>query len=589
MRRVGYTTFIALQRPQLLKLRMQSCTSSMIGIQIHPYILKGTSDNKRGGNGIMTKFIFVTGGVVSSLGKGITAASLGRLLKDRGLKVTIQKFDPYLNVDPGTMSPYQHGEVFVTDDGAETDLDLGHYERFIDINLNQYSNVTAGKVYSHVLQKERRGDYLGGTVQVIPHITNEIKSRLLLAGESTNADVVITEIGGTTGDIESLPFIEAIRQIKSDLGRDNVMYVHCTLLPYIKAAGEMKTKPTQHSVKELRGLGIQPDLIVVRTEYEMTQDLKDKIALFCDIDKESVIECRDAESLYEIPLQLSHQNMDDIVIERLGLHVDRDTQLDEWNHLLRVVNNLEGKVTIGLVGKYVSLQDAYLSVAESLKHAGYQFMKDIDIRWIDSSEVNDDNAAEYLSDVDGILVPGGFGFRASEGKISAIKYAREQQIPFFGICLGMQLATVEYARHVVGLEGAHSAELDPNTPYPVIDLLPEQKDIEDLGGTLRLGLYPCTIQEGTLAEKIYGKTEVEERHRHRYEFNNEYREQLEAAGMIFSGTSPDGRLVEMVELKEHPFFIACQFHPEFLSRPNRPQPIFKSFIEAALLQQNKTK
>lgn len=589
MRRVGYMIFIALQRPQLLKLRMQSCTSSMIGIQIHPYILKGTSDNKRGGNGIMTKFIFVTGGVVSSLGKGITAASLGRLLKDRGLKVTIQKFDPYLNVDPGTMSPYQHGEVFVTDDGAETDLDLGHYERFIDINLNQYSNVTAGKVYSHVLQKERRGDYLGGTVQVIPHITNEIKSRLLLAGESTNADVVITEIGGTTGDIESLPFIEAIRQIKSDLGRDNVMYVHCTLLPYIKAAGEMKTKPTQHSVKELRGLGIQPDLIVVRTEYEMTQDLKDKIALFCDIDKESVIECRDAESLYEIPLQLSHQNMDDIVIERLGLHVDRDTQLDEWNHLLRVVNNLEGKVTIGLVGKYVSLQDAYLSVAESLKHAGYQFMKDIDIRWIDSSEVNDDNAAEYLSDVDGILVPGGFGFRASEGKISAIKYAREQQIPFFGICLGMQLATVEYARHVVGLEGAHSAELDPNTPYPVIDLLPEQKDIEDLGGTLRLGLYPCTIQEGTLAEKIYGKTEVEERHRHRYEFNNEYREQLEAAGMIFSGTSPDGRLVEMVELKEHPFFIACQFHPEFLSRPNRPQPIFKSFIEAALLQQNKTK
>ncbi|MDE9973783.1 CTP synthase, partial [Staphylococcus pseudintermedius] len=329
----------------------------------------------------MTKFIFVTGGVVSSLGKGITAASLGRLLKDRGLKVTIQKFDPYLNVDPGTMSPYQHGEVFVTDDGAETDLDLGHYERFIDINLNQYSNVTAGKVYSHVLQKERRGDYLGGTVQVIPHITNEIKSRLLLAGESTNADVVITEIGGTTGDIESLPFIEAIRQIKSDLGRDNVMYVHCTLLPYIKAAGEMKTKPTQHSVKELRGLGIQPDLIVVRTEYEMTQDLKDKIALFCDIDKESVIECRDAESLYEIPLQLSHQNMDDIVIERLGLQVDRDTQLDEWNHLLRVVNNLEGKVTIGLVGKYVSLQDAYLSVAESLKHAGYQFMKDIEIRW----------------------------------------------------------------------------------------------------------------------------------------------------------------------------------------------------------------
>ncbi|WP_105987130.1 CTP synthase, partial [Staphylococcus chromogenes] len=468
-----------------------------------------------------------------------------------------------------------------------TDLDLGHYERFIDINLNKYSNVTAGKVYSHVLKKERRGDYLGGTVQVIPHITNEIKSRLLLAGESTNADVVITEIGGTTGDIESLPFIEAIRQIRSDLGRENVMYVHCTLLPYIKAAGEMKTKPTQHSVKELRGLGIQPDLIVVRTEYEMGQDLKDKIALFCDIDKKSVIECRDAESLYEIPLQLSRQDMDDIVIERLGLEAQYETQLDEWNHLINVVNNLEGKVTIALVGKYVALQDAYLSVAESLKHAGYPHMKDIEIRWIDSSEVTDENAESYFHDVDGILVPGGFGFRASEGKISAIKYARENKVPFFGICLGMQLATVEYARHVVGLTDAHSAELDPNTPYPVIDLLPEQKDIEDLGGTLRLGLYPCAIKPNTLAARIYDAQNIQERHRHRYEFNNEYREKLEEAGMIFSGTSPDGRLVEMVEIEEHPFFIACQFHPEFLSRPNRPQPIFKSFIEAAIQQQNK--
>ena len=534
----------------------------------------------------MTKFIFVTGGVVSSLGKGITASSLGRLLKDRGLNVTIQKFDPYLNVDPGTMSPYQHGEVFVTDDGAETDLDLGHYERFIDINLNKFSNVTAGKVYSHVLKKERRGDYLGGTV--IPHITNEIKERLLLAGESTNADVVITEIGGTTGDIESLPFIEAIRQIRSDLGRENVMYVHCTLLPYIKAAGEMKTKPTQHSVKELRGLGIQPDLIVVRTEYEMTQDLKDKIALFCDINKESVIECRDADSLYEIPLQLSQQNMDDIVIKRLQLNAKYETQLDEWKQLLDIVNNLDGKITIGLVGKYVSLQDAYLSVVESLKHAGYPFAKDIDIRWIDSSEVTDENAAEYLADVDGILVPGGFGFRASEGKISAIKYARENNVPFFGICLGMQLATVEFSRNVLGLEGAHSAELDPATPYPIIDLLPEQKDIEDLGGTLRLGLYPCSIKEGTLAQDVYGKAEIEERHRHRYEFNNDYREQLEANGMVISGTSPDGRLVEMVEIPTNDFFIACQFHPEFLSRPNRPHPIFKSFIEASLkYQQNK--
>ena len=401
----------------------------------------------------MTKFIFVTGGVVSSLGKGITAASLGRLLKDRGLKVTIQKFDPYLNVDPGTMSPYQHGEVFVTDDGAETDLDLGHYERFIDINLNKYSNVTAGKVYSHVLKKERRGDYLGGTVQVIPHITNEIKERLLLAGESTNADVVITEIGGTTGDIESLPFIEAIRQIRSDLGRDNVMYVHCTLLPFIKAAGEMKTKPTQHSVKELRGLGIQPDLIVVRSEYEMTQDLKDKIALFCDINKESVIECRDASSLYEIPLQLSAQNMDDIVIRRLGLDAKYDTQLDEWQYLLDTVNHLDGTITIGLVGKYVSLQDAYLSVVEALKHAGYPLKKDVVVKWIDSSVVTDENVASYLSDVDGILVPGGFGFRASEGKIAAIKYARENNVPYFGICLGMQLLFQHSAEgDVSGLE-----------------------------------------------------------------------------------------------------------------------------------------
>lgn len=538
----------------------------------------------------MTKFIFVTGGVVSSLGKGITAASLGRLLKDRGLSVTIQKFDPYLNVDPGTMSPYQHGEVFVTDDGAETDLDLGHYERFIDINLNKYSNVTAGKVYSHVLKKERRGDYLGGTVQVIPHITNEIKERLLLAGESTNADVIITEIGGTTGDIESLPFIEAIRQIRSDLGRDNVMYIHCTLLPYIKAAGEMKTKPTQHSVKELRGLGIQPDLIVVRTEYEMTQDLKDKIALFCDIPEENVIECRDAESLYEIPLQLSKQHMDDLVINRLDLDAKYDTQLDEWKHLLEIVNNLDGEITIGLVGKYVSLQDAYLSVVESLKHAGYPLYKDIKVKWIDSSEVTDENAAEYLKDVDGILVPGGFGYRASEGKISAIRYARENNVPYFGICLGMQLATVEFARNVLGLEGAHSAELDPDTPYPIIDLLPEQKDIEDLGGTLRLGLYPSEVKEGTLAYDIYGKKEIEERHRHRYEFNNDYRQQMEDAGMVFSGISPDGRRIEMIEIPGNDFFFASQFHPEFLSRPNRPQPIFKAFIEAAnKYQQNKSK
>ncbi|WP_239762108.1 CTP synthase [Mammaliicoccus sp. I-M35] len=533
----------------------------------------------------MTKFIFVTGGVVSSLGKGITAASLGRLLKNRGLNVTIQKFDPYLNVDPGTMSPYQHGEVFVTEDGAETDLDLGHYERFIDINLNKYSNVTAGKVYSHVLKKERRGDFLGGTVQVIPHITNEIKSRLLMAGESTNADVVITEIGGTTGDIESLPFIEAIRQIKSDLGRENVMYIHCTLLPYIKAAGEMKTKPTQHSVKELRGLGIQPDLIVVRTEYEMTQDLRDKIALFCDINKRAVIECRDADTLYQIPLALKEQHMDDIVIERLDLEATPEAELTEWNQLLDTVRNLEGSVKIGLVGKYVSLQDAYLSVAEALKHAGYDFISDVEIKWIDSEKLNETNYQKELADVDGILVPGGFGDRGVEGKILAIQYARENNVPYLGICLGMQLATVEFARNVVGLNDAHSAELDPNTPYPIIDLLPEQKDIEDLGGTLRLGVYPCKIEEGTIAHKVYGELEVDERHRHRYEFNNEYRERLEEKGMKFSGTSPDGRLVEIVELENHPWFVACQFHPEFLSRPTRPQKLFRGFVEASI--QNK--
>ena len=533
----------------------------------------------------MTKFIFVTGGVVSSLGKGITAASLGRLLKNRGLNVTIQKFDPYLNVDPGTMSPYQHGEVFVTEDGAETDLDLGHYERFIDINLNKYSNVTAGKVYSHVLKKERRGDFLGGTVQVIPHITNEIKSRLLMAGESTNADVVITEIGGTTGDIESLPFLEAIRQIKSDLGRENVMYIHCTLLPYIKAAGEIKTKPTQHSVKELRGLGIQPDLIVVRTEYEMTEDLRDKIALFCDIKKQSVIECRDADTLYQIPLALQEQHMDDIVINRLSLDAAPEAELTEWNQLLETVRNLDGSVKIGLVGKYVSLQDAYLSVAESLKHAGYDFKKDIEIKWINSENLDSTNYKEELADVDGILVPGGFGDRGVEGKILAIQYARENNVPYLGICLGMQLATVEFARNVVGLQDAHSAELNPNTPYPIIDLLPEQKDIEDLGGTLRLGIYPCKIEEGTIAHKVYGETEVEERHRHRYEFNNDYREKLEANGMRFSGTSPDGRLVEIVELENHPWFVACQFHPEFISRPTRPQKLFHGFVEASINHQ----
>ncbi|WP_026572656.1 CTP synthase [Bacillus sp. UNC438CL73TsuS30] len=529
----------------------------------------------------MTKYIFVTGGVVSSLGKGITAASLGRLLKNRGLNVTIQKFDPYINVDPGTMSPYQHGEVFVTDDGAETDLDLGHYERFIDINLNKYSNVTTGKIYSSVLRKERRGDYLGGTVQVIPHITNEIKDRVFRAGNETSADVVITEIGGTVGDIESLPFLEAIRQIKNDVGRDNVLYVHCTLIPYIKAAGEMKTKPTQHSVKELRSLGIQPNIIVVRTEMPVSQDMKDKIALFCDIDSKAVIECRDADTLYSVPLALQEQNMDQIVCDHLKL-VTPEPDMTEWNALVDKVLHLSSKTRIGLVGKYVELQDAYISVVEAMRHAGYAFDTDIDIKWINAEDVTAENVAELLSDVDGVLVPGGFGDRGIEGKIEATRYARENKKPFLGICLGMQLATVEFARNVLGHKGAHSAEFVPDTDYPIIDLLPEQKDVEDLGGTLRLGLYPARIAEDTKAFAAYEENVIYERHRHRYEFNNQYRQEMEEAGLVFSGTSPDGRLVEIIELKDHPWFVASQFHPEFISRPNRPQPLFRDFICATL-------
>ncbi|TFE04154.1 CTP synthase [Jeotgalibacillus salarius] len=528
-----------------------------------------------------TKYIFVTGGVVSSLGKGITAASLGRLLKNRGLSVTIQKFDPYINVDPGTMSPYQHGEVFVTDDGAETDLDLGHYERFIDINLNKYSNVTTGKIYSTVLKKERRGDYLGGTVQVIPHITNELKERVFRAGRETNADVVITEIGGTVGDIESLPFLEAIRQIKSDVGRENVMYVHCTLVPYIKAAGEMKTKPTQHSVKELRSLGIQPNIIVLRTENPISQDMKDKIALFCDIDEKSVIEATDADTLYAVPLALQAQNMDQIVCDHFKLDAPQP-EMTEWNELVDRVRNLKQKTKIALVGKYVELQDAYISVVESLRHAGYSFDADVEVKWLNSELLTRENIEQELGDVDGILVPGGFGDRAIEGKIEAIRYARETKTPFFGICLGMQLASVEFARNVLGMEGAHSAEINPTTPYPVIDLLPEQKDIEDLGGTLRLGLYPCKLTEGTKAFEAYDNEVVYERHRHRFEFNNQYREKMEDAGFLFSGTSPDGRLVEIIELADHPWFVASQFHPEFTSRPTRPQPLFRDFIEATM-------
>ncbi|MBG9795132.1 CTP synthetase [Paenibacillus dendritiformis] len=529
----------------------------------------------------MAKYIFVTGGVVSSLGKGITAASLGRLLKNRGLKVTIQKFDPYINVDPGTMSPYQHGEVFVTDDGAETDLDLGHYERFIDINLSKNSNVTTGKVYSSVISKERRGEYLGGTVQVIPHITNEIKERVFRAGKEAGSDVVITEIGGTVGDIESLPFLEAIRQIKSDVGRDNVMYIHVTLIPYIKAAGEVKTKPTQHSVKELRSIGIQPNMLVCRTEHALSEDLKRKIALFCDIDANAVVECRDASTLYEVPLMLRDQGMDDIVVNHLKLET-KEPDMTEWIKLVDRVKQLQGQVEIAIVGKYVALHDAYLSVVEALAHAGFDANTEVNIRWVNAEEITDDNAREHLEGVHGILVPGGFGDRGIEGKVSAIRYAREQKIPFFGICLGMQVAVIEYARSVLGMTGANSSEINPSTDYPVIDLLPEQKDIEDLGGTMRLGLYPCKLQEDSLAMASYQDELVYERHRHRYEFNNEYREAMERAGLKFSGTSPDGRLVEIVELADHPWFLAVQFHPEFTSRPNRPQPLFREFVRAAV-------
>ena len=532
----------------------------------------------------MTKYIFVTGGVVSSIGKGIVAASLGRLLKNRGLKVAIQKFDPYINVDPGTMSPYQHGEVFVTDDGTETDLDLGHYERFIDINLNQYSNVTTGKVYSEVLKKERRGDYLGATVQVIPHITNEIKDKIRRAGELTDADIVITEVGGTVGDIESLPFLEALRQMKADMGANYVLYIHTTLIPYLKAAGELKTKPTQHSVKELRSLGIQPNILVVRTEEELPSGIKDKLALFCDVKPNAVIESRDVETLYTIPLNLQAQGMDDLVLDHFGIQRP-EADMTDWRALENKVLNLKGKVTVGLVGKYVSLPDAYLSIVEALKHAGYAHDTEIDIRWIDAEEVDDQNVADYLADVDGVLVPGGFGSRGLIGKIAAIRYAREHKLPFFGICLGMQLACIEFARNVVGIHDADTGEENPACPHKIIDLLPDQEAEGDLGGTLRLGLYPCRLVEGTLAHQLYGQEVVQERHRHRYEFNNAYRERLAAAGLTFSGLSPDGRLVEIVEIKDHPFFIAAQFHPEFISRPNRPQAIFDGFVAACQAQQ----
>lgn len=533
------------------------------------------------GERVATKYIFVTGGVVSSLGKGITAASLGRLLKNRGLKVSVQKFDPYINIDPGTMSPYQHGEVFVTDDGAETDLDLGHYERFIDENLSKNSNVTTGKIYWSVITKERKGDYLGGTVQVIPHITNEIKQRVYRVAKESNVDVVITEIGGTVGDIESLPFLEAIRQIKYEVGRENVCFIHVTLVPYLGKAGELKTKPTQHSVKELRSIGIQPDIIVCRTEKPLSKELKDKIGLFCNVDGSSVIQNLDAENIYQVPLLLKGEGLDNAVVKKLNLDC-KECDMSEWEALVKSIKNLKDKVTIALVGKYVELHDAYMSVVEALKHGGFANNCDVEIKWVNACDVTADSVNVLLKDVDGILVPGGFGDRGIEGKILAAGFARENKIPFFGICLGMQCAVIEFARNVAGLKGAHSSEIDPDTPYPVIDLMPEQRDIDEKGGTMRLGLYPCKLKEGSLAYECYKESLVYERHRHRYELNNQFREELTSNGMVMSGTSPNERLVEIIELPDHPWFIGVQFHPEFKSRPNRSHALFRGFIGASL-------
>ena len=528
-----------------------------------------------------TKYVFVTGGVVSSLGKGITAASLGRLLKNRGLKVSIQKFDPYLNIDPGTMSPYQHGEVFVTDDGAETDLDLGHYERFIDENLSQNNNVTTGKIYWSVITKERKGEYLGSTVQVIPHITNEIKDRVYRVAKEKDVDVVITEIGGTVGDIESLPFLEAIRQIKYDVGRENVCFIHVTLVPYLGKAGELKTKPTQHSVKELRGIGIQPDLIVCRSERPMSEEMKDKLGLFCNVDKRSVIQNLDAENLYEVPLLLHAEGLDTLVCEKLSLDC-KEIDNVEWISMVNKLKNLKKNVTIGLVGKYVELHDAYISVVEALSHGGLANDSNVEIKWINAVDVNKDNVDEMLSGLDGILVPGGFGDRGIEGMINAIKFARENRVPFFGICLGMQCAVIEYARNVVGLKGAHSSEFNAKTLYPVIDLMPDQRDVDEKGGTMRLGLYPCKLGEDTNSMNAYKDEVIYERHRHRYEFNNQFRKQLVEAGLKLTGTSPDERLVEIVEIKDHPWFVGVQFHPELKSRPSKPHPLFIEFIKASL-------
>ena len=534
----------------------------------------------------MTKYIFVTGGVVSGLGKGITAASLGRLLKSRGLKVAAQKLDPYINVDPGTMSPYQHGEVYVTEDGAETDLDLGHYERFIDEDLNKYSNLTTGKVYWNVLNKERRGEYLGHTVQVIPHITDEIKRFIYKVGKKSDADVVITEIGGTIGDIESQPFIEAARQVSLEVGRENSLFIHVTLVPYLHGSEEHKTKPTQHSVKELQGMGVNPNIIILRCDEPLEPSIFDKISLFCNVKKDCVIENITLSNLYEAPLMLEKSNFSSVVCRELGIET-KEPDLKEWIEMVERIKSRPYTTHIALVGKYVELHDAYLSVAEALRHAGYYYNTHIKIHWISSETINNENVNELLKDMDGIIVPGGFGSRGIEGMVSSAKYARENKIPFLGICLGMQVAVIEYARNVAGLKDANSGEFDPSAKYKVIDYMPEQNDDVDKGGTLRLGAYPCVIQKKTTMERCYGTNNISERHRHRYEFNNEYMGLLKENGLTLSGLSPDGALVETVELTDYPFFVGVQFHPEFKSRPNKPHPLFLGFIHAAFVRKHK--
>ncbi len=527
-----------------------------------------------------TRYVFVTGGVVSSLGKGIIAASLGRLMRARGITTTIIKLDPYLNVDPGTMSPYQHGEVYVTEDGAETDLDLGHYERFINTDLSRNNNVTAGYIYKSVLEKERRGDYLGGTVQMIPHVTNEIKNFIRRAAQHTGAQVVIVEVGGTVGDIESLIFLEAIRQMRKDVGRDHVCYIHATMIPHLRTTNELKTKPTQHSVDTLRSRGIQPDIIVCRTERQLSSSIREKLSLFTDVDINAVIQCRDVQHLYEVPLFLEQEGLAARVLERLHMQND-PPDLTEWRELVERIKRPSRTITVAIVGKYLMLSDAYISVVESLKHAGAKTGQAVNIKWVLSEDIEKHGAKEYLADVDGILVPGGFGDRGIEGKIQAAEYARINKVPYLGLCLGMQIAVVEYARNVAGMEGAHSTEFAPNTAYPVIDLMPDQHNVVNKGGTMRLGKYPCHLKSNSMAARVYGKEEISERHRHRYEVNNKYRDELQKAGMIFSGLSPDERLVEMIELPDHPFFVASQFHPELKSRPDNPHPLFVGFVEVS--------